>query len=101
MATFQELIDFNSSAAGTSLRNKVVVAATIKAQAISELPAPSAELKAWARECLADPQSVARILVSYVVADNAGLTVAQITAAADSAIQAAVDKAVDNLFGVA
>lgn len=101
MATFQELVDFRGSSGWDSLRNKVQVAVIVKAQAVSEEATPTSELKMWAREALESPQSKADIITYYVVADNSNLTIAQITGASDSAIQTAVDKAVNNLFGVA
>lgn len=101
MATFQEIVNLRGSPDWDTLRNKVQVAAIIKAQAISEATTPSAELKSWARSALTSPQTVADVLTYYVVADNSSVPIANIISANDTAIQSAVNKAVDSLFGVA
>jgi hypothetical protein len=99
MATYQELFSLASSSTIGALRQRIIVAISIKAQAIAELPTPTAEQKAWARQALGNPQSFEQTILHYVLADNAAATVAQIEGATDVQVQTAVNTAVDNLLG--
>lgn len=100
MATYTELYQYRATDDYQALENKVAVAVAIKAQAIADLPTPTAEQIAWAVEALSSPGGKAETVINYVLAANSGLTIAQITAATDAAIQTNVNAAVDDLFGV-
>lgn len=99
MATLEELAGLPGSVGWDDLRHKVTAAAAIKAVALAEAPTPTAEQLAWAKTFLASPQAQADQIIHYVIADNAGVTTTQILGASDTAIQTAVDAAVDNLLG--
>jgi len=94
-ATYEELADLFANNQG--LRAKVVVAATVKAEAIFAEATPSAARLQWAQDVLANPESVGNQLLSYVLAANKGATVAVITGATDASIQANVDTAIDKM----
>lgn len=100
MATYQELVDLSSSTDWGVLVNRVAVACAVKAHAVAQEATPSAAAQTWAREALQDPRSKADTLIFYLVAANKDLTVSQLTGASDTALQNAVDDAVDSLFGV-
>lgn len=95
MATYAELYDLNSN---SPLRNKIAVAATIRAAEIVALASPTAAQIAWASKCLASPLTEASRLMPYVLAANAAATSAQISNATDATIQTAVTAAVDKLI---
>lgn len=95
MATYEELFVLGVN---TSLRNKVVTAAQIKAVAISDLATPTQLQIDWAAGAFASPISTAEIIYPAVLAANKDLDVSQITAASDAAIQTNVDDIVDNIF---
>ena len=95
MATYAELYDLRSD---DELKNKIVVAVVVKAQTILELASPTTAQVAWASEAIDGPIQKATSLMNYVLAANKALTVAQIQAAADSAVQANVDAAVDKII---
>jgi hypothetical protein len=100
MATYIELRDMQGEPATAALRGKLVVAVAIKAHSvINEVPPVAAKVQ-WAKDALASPARQAEILFPYLIAENNALSVAQIQGAADSAVQAGVDAAVDKLFGV-
>lgn len=94
MATYLELYSLGSN---SDLRNKIAVAVTIKAKDYIALPSPTADQLKWASKALANPVAEAGNLLPYVLAANSTLTTAQITGAADSAIQTGVAAAVDKL----
>jgi hypothetical protein len=96
MATYNELFELHTQ--NTDLLNRVTVAKTIKAQALLALPTPTAAQVAWAVDSLGSSREASKDLLSYVLAANAGLTVAQITNATDAAIQSAVNAAVDKII---
>lgn len=95
MASYIELYDLASN---SDLRNKVSVAVCVKAKDLIALASPSATQMQWASKALAAPVAEATKLLPYVLAANSTLTVAQITGAADSAIQTGVSNAVDKLI---
>jgi len=100
MATYSELHDFKTGPDSQDLVNRITVAVSVKAHAIADAASPTTEQIAWAVAALAAPRAKADIIVHYVLAANKDLTLAQITAASDSAVQNNVDAAVDDLFGV-
>ena len=95
MATYAELFDLNSDDA---LRNKIAVAVVVKAQELIDGGSPTTAEITWANDAIGNPQSKASAIMNYVLAANKAATVAQIQGAADSAIQANVDTAVDALI---
>lgn len=99
MATYLELWDLASSPTITDLRKKLQVAISVKAQAIAEAATPTTAMMDWARSALANPQHYEQMLLHFILADNAGVTTAAISGASDSAVQNAVNAAVDNLLG--
>lgn len=99
MATYTELHDLMSSPSAGALRQKLLVALLIKANAIAESASPTAAAKEWARSALRDPQQYSDTILRYVIADNAAATTTQITGASDAQVQAAVNTAVDTLLG--
>lgn len=94
MATYAELYDLRQDAA---LRNKVAVAVTIKAQTIFDLASPTAKQLAWAALAISGPDELAIQYLKYLMAKNAASTVAQINAASDATVQAAINALVDKL----
>ena len=98
MATLEELHSMDGTTGLQALKNKIVVAVAIKAEAIAELASPTVQQIEWAKSALNNPRSVADQIINYVVADNAAASTSEITGATDAAIQTAVDAAVDNLL---
>ena len=95
MATYNELrLLFGES----SLLFRVEVAVCIKAQAIFQEASPSAARLAWAESAFENTNAEAQKFLKYALAANKALTAAQILAAADSALQSAVDAAIDKLY---
>ncbi len=95
MATYQELFELGADSA---LRNKVAVAAVIKAEGLIGGASPTNTQIAWANNTLRDVSGRARTLLFYVLAANKGSTVLQIQSAADTAIQSNVDTVVDAMI---
>jgi len=100
MATYTELHGYRSTQDYQDTLNRVVVAVAIKAEDIASAASPTAEEIAWAISALNNPRSQANSIINFVLAANNTMSLAQITAASDSAIQANVDTAVDTLYGV-
>ena len=95
MATYMELRSlFNRD----DLRNRVEVALIVKVHAILQEETPSTERLAWAKGVLSSSYSEAESLLKYALTANAELTTAQILAAGDEALLAAVGVAVDKLY---
>lgn len=95
MATYLELYDLHND---ESLRHRVAVAVTIKAQSLLNLATPTAGQVTWAIEALNNPLTKTDQLFRYVLAVNNALTTAQITSATDSAIQTQINSAVDKII---
>lgn len=100
MATYAELLTLS---ADQPLRDKITVAVVIAAEKIASETAPfgtpTTEQKAWARTALDNPRGEAKTAHFAVLAANASLSVAQIQAASDSAVQANVNAIVPTLAG--
>jgi hypothetical protein len=94
MATYEELFNLRTN---TALRNKLAVAAVIKAQAYVSGATPTLNQLTWAENTFANPLSEADELMNYVLAANKDLTVSQISGASDSAMQTQVNTAVEAL----
>lgn len=99
MANYFELFDLASSGTISDLRKRIIVAITIKAQAIAESASPTATAKEWAKQALSNPQAYDKIVLNYILADYATANVSAITGATDSQVQTAVNAAVDTLLG--
>jgi len=95
MATYAELFDLLSN---STLRNKVQVAVTKKAQSLIDIAVPNANQIQWANIALTNPERMLDKLYPYVLAANSGATSAAIQAATDSTIQTNVDAAADKLI---
>ena len=95
MATYTELFDLMNDSA---LRNRVSVACLVAAEAVrieaGSVPNHANRL-AWAKAAFSGPRETGERMLPAILAQNAGLTRAQILAAADSALQTAVNAAVD------
>ncbi len=95
MALYSELFELQKNSA---LRNRVVIAASVKAQSLIDGGAPTAAQITWANDTLISPRSKADQLISYVLAANKGLSELQIRNASDADIQLNVDAAVNSLI---
>ena len=95
MATYTELYDLSNNSA---LKNKIAVAVVIAANMIrteSDQTANHVNRLLWAKGALENPLGEASRMLWGALAQNSGLTVAQITGATDAALQTAVNNAVD------
>ena len=101
MATLKEIYDFVGSADSSDLRNKIVAALVVRSMAIVNDGASTAEQNAFARACLRNPKQYEATALNAIMGEYGGLTIAAIQGAADEDIQAAVNKVVDQLLGVA
>ncbi|HEY4759901.1 MAG TPA: hypothetical protein VIH42_04910 [Thermoguttaceae bacterium] len=94
MATYEELFNLRTN---TALRNKLAVAAVIKAQAYVVGATPTLNQLTWASNTFANPLHEADELMNYILAANKDLSTAQINGASDSAVQSQVNTAVEAL----
>ncbi len=94
MATLTELQDLSQN---NELRGKIERTITIKALTITKEATPSADRFQWASSALSSPGQQVPLMLNYVLAENAGATVAQIIGSTDSSIQNNVNSAVDAL----
>ncbi len=94
MATLAEL---QTLAHNNDLRGKIERAIVQKALAVMKEASPSVLRLQWAEDMLANPAGDIQLMLNYVLAENAGATIVQITEASDTAIQGNVDTAVDVL----
>ena len=101
MATLKEIYDFVGSADSSDLRNKIVAALVVRSMAIVNDGASTAEQNAFARQCLRTPKQYEATALNAIMGEYAGLTIAAIQGASDEDIQAAVNKVVNQLLGVA
>lgn len=97
MATYTELFGLR---ANDALRNRITVACIIAAEAVrveNESTANHANRLLWAKSVFANPLAESDRMLWAVLAQNAAITLAQITGATDAQIQTAVNNAV-NVF---
>ena len=95
MATYTELYDV---AATNVLLDRITVAVVIQAEAVraENVATPNhANRLRWAKDVFNDPRAAARSATWAVLAQNASATKAQILAASDATILAAVAAVVD------
>jgi len=94
-------MELHGLATDSDLQDKVAVAVIVAAQAIQTEtpPANHAQRLTWAAAALNDPRREAIRMLWAVLAANKGTSRAQILAATDSVLQAAVDAAVDLFAG--
>jgi hypothetical protein len=98
MASYIDLYTIATGDSGADLRSKMSVAASIKAELISQEVSPTATRLDWAIETLEDPRSKVNLLLNYLLAADNALTVNAIETASDAAIQTRVNSAVDSLY---
>ena len=101
MATLKEIYDFVGSADSSDLRNKIVAALVVRSMAIVNDGTSTAEQNNFARACLRSPKQYEATALNAIMGEYAALTITQIRDAADEDIQAAVNKVVNQLLGVA
>lgn len=97
MASYLELIDVYDNA---EFRKRVMVACVVSAEIIRAEPVNTpkhAERVVWAKDAYLDPATAAKGLVWSVLAQNKQFTTQQILGATDSALQAAVNVAIDGV----
>lgn len=95
MATYQELYDLAND---TALLNRVATAVVMATETIrTEAPATTnhANRLLWAKAAMLNPASYAVAMLRAALAQNAGLTKAQIQAASDASLQTAITNVVD------
>ena len=97
MATYAELLQASGD---DGLRQKVLVAVMVAAEIVrteqDTTPNHAARL-AWAKATFQNPEPARDAMVRAIVVQNRALTLAQILAANDAAVQTAVNNAVDVL----
>lgn len=99
MATnLQTHVILTDESTARNLKSSVIVAMTIKAVAVAGSASPTAQALAWAARALTSPEREAMPVYAFVVADNAALTNVEIRGLSDAAVQASVDKCVDQLL---
>lgn len=91
MATLSELFDLYNDG---DLIRRTSSALVIAAQALLDLPTPTAAQKQYAVKVFANPRQEAERVVKSILAQNSGATVAAIQGASDTQIQTNVDAAV-------
>ena len=101
MATLKEIYDFTGSADSSDLRNKIVAALVVRSMAIVNDGTSTAEQNNFARACLRNPKQYEATALNAIMGEYNALTIVQIRDAADVDIQAAVNKVVNQLLGVA
>lgn len=95
MATYAELLQATENAA---LYNKIRIAVLLSAEIVrleAVGTANHANRLLWAKAVFLNPDAEAKRMVNAVIAQNAAVTLAQITGASDSTVQTAVNAAVD------
>jgi hypothetical protein len=95
MALYADLYGLIGS---TALKNRLAIAVAVKAAALFDAANPTAEQLAWAAQAVANPHAKAEPFYLYLLAKNKGLTVAQINAVTDDAMQTAVDALVEKII---
>lgn len=100
MATYTELHTLRGSATANPLKEKIAMAISIKANAISKLPAPTEGQRSFSIAALQNPTSYVDTVFNYILAEYNTLTTLEITGATDGSVQTAVNATVDTLLGV-
>ena len=98
MATYAELANIASEPGYSAFKDKVTVAIAIKAVAIVDSVSPNPNALKWARSTLASRVEPTEQLLWYAIASNASASTDAIINAPDTAIQAAIDAAVDAFY---
>jgi len=98
MATYQELFSIAGDTPAP-LAQRITVALAVKAQEIAIDVNSTANQKAWAVSSLKNPSGDYQAVLNYLLATNKAAPVSGITGANDSAVQTAVNNAVDQLLG--
>jgi hypothetical protein len=100
MATYAEIMGIVGGTSGDALKLQIRVAIVVAANSILNEAAGTTNHAArliWAKEAVSSPDVEAQKMLWAVLAQNAALTVTQITTASDSAVQTAVNGAVNLL----
>lgn len=97
MATYDELLTAAQNAALNNRLRVAVIVAAEKVRVEDVATANHAARLAWAKSVFGNPDTEARRMLWAVLAQNRAFTVAQIVGADDTAVQTAVDAAV-NVF---
>ncbi len=100
MATYNELQALRADGQANLLKGKISSAILIKAKAITALPSPTAEQRAFALKSLENPEAYLGIVFNYILGEYNAVSVATITGAPDATVQTAVNAAVDTLLAV-
>lgn len=95
MATYTELFNLRVN---SDLINKITVAISVKAQIILDLASPTVKQVTWATAAIADAQGKAGVILNYLLAKNAALSVEQILTASDATLQTQVNAVVDKII---
>jgi len=98
MATYLELATISTQAGYGDWVKKIITAIQYKAWYIAQLATPTVEQIAWAKYALEAYDKVRDSIEPYILAANHASTVTQILSMTDTAVQTAVDSAVDNLL---
>jgi hypothetical protein len=94
MANYAELY---AKIGDTNLKNRLAIAVAVKAQSLFDLATPTAAQVSWAESAIANPHSKAEPFFLYLLAKNKALTIEQIDAVTDTAMQTAIDALVDKI----
>jgi hypothetical protein len=97
MATYTEIYDFVRGDAAESLTKKTAVALTVKAVGFLA-GTPTAAQKAWASDCLRNPDNYIIPCLRAMVAFNRALNITQLANAPEGDVQTNVDAVVDKVF---
>jgi hypothetical protein len=100
MAAYTDLYALIGGGAIEPLRQKILVALAIKANALAKLASPTAAQKAFAIAALTNPQQYLGFTLNYILAEYNTVATSAITGATDAQVQTAVGAAVDTLLGV-
>lgn len=93
MATYSELHDLLND---SGLLDKIEVAVIVAAHSfVGGSAVNQAQLDKWSEQTFSSPRNMAKRLIPFVLAANAGATVETIQSAADNAIQTNVNAAID------
>ena len=101
MATLKEIYDFTGSSDSSELRTKIVAALVVRSMTIVNDAVSTAEQNAFARACLRNPQQYEATALNAIMGEYNALAILDIKQALDVDIQAAVNKVVNQLLGVA
>lgn len=98
MATYNELHNALTGQTFNELRNRIWVATLVKAKAvIADANAPADRLN-WAKNVFSDIDREAQLLTLNLIGGSTAQTIAVLAAVNDTAVQTAVNNAIDALY---